>query len=160
MTRHPSLFGHLSEGIFFKTPFRRTLTTSYRCGGYICNRTGNRKRHAGTRQDGILRTAISDKGNIYQSAKDYFSDIVIVLCRCGSPQYTPSDNVCGSYAPWWGGLRRTLLCIMVLLLPKSSPERRENASPLFEKEQGAAFMVSGRRALPCLCKPTERLPHL
>jgi hypothetical protein len=31
---------------------------------------------------------------------------------------------------------------MVLLPKNGSPEKRENASPLFEKEQGAAFMVS------------------
>ena len=29
-----------------------------------------------------------------------------------------------------------------------SPEKRENASPLFEKEQGAAFMVSENRSNP------------
>jgi len=30
-------------------------------------------------------------------------------------QYPPSDTVCGSYAPWWDGLRRSLPVIMVLL---------------------------------------------
>lgn len=57
-------------------------------------------------------------------------------------RHTPSDSVRGSDALWWGGLRWFLSLIMVLLPKNGSPEKRENASPLFEKEQGAAFMVS------------------
>ncbi len=58
------------------------------------------------------------------------------------PRHTPSDHIRGGDALWWGGLRQPLSLIMILLSKIGSPEKRENASPLFEKEQGAAFMVS------------------
>ena len=78
MTRHTPTFLTLGEGNFWRRPFTCTLTSEYR--GVLGN----------------FNDRMSDKPECAKTME---------LPRAGT---NPSENICGSYAPWWGRLQEHL----------------------------------------------------
>ncbi len=140
MTRHPLVFSTLSEGLFFEQFLHPHIDNFILVWQIHLWQTGKPE---ATCRSAPRRYAVSFLyWRTISIGQKVISAIAGLLFPGQNPLFhTPSDNVCGSNALWWGRLRWTLSKIMILLPEKGSPKKGECITSVWERTGGGFYGV-------------------